>query len=90
MIQLYSLFDKKASCFSRPFFVAHVAEATRSVQIGLESKDVMFAKYPADFALYLMGTFDEATGFLTPPASGMPQFTIEIAALVPLVLGGVS
>lgn len=82
MIQLYSLFDKKAGSYSKPFFVAHIAEAMRSVQMALEDGKSMFAKFPADYALYLMGTFDESTGFLTPPASGMPQFSIEVISLV--------
>lgn len=88
MLQAYSIFDKKAASFDRPFFCKHVADATRSVQAALESpkeQQPWFAKYPADFALYFVGTFDPTTGQWMPPSNGAASYTIEVASLVPVL-----
>lgn len=83
MNQFYSLFDKKAVFFSPPILFSHVAEATRSVQAAMEDSKSKLAKWPADFALYVVGHWDGSTGCIMPTASGIPQLVIEIAALVP-------
>lgn len=83
MLQLYTIFDKKASVYSAPQFYKHVAEATRAIQMHLEEGKGTLARFPADHALYLVGSFDESSGLLYPTAEAGPQFTIEIAELVP-------
>lgn len=65
-----------------PFHVPHVAEATRMVQIELQQKNSKLAMFAADYALYLIGSFDPSSGFLYPTAEKGPQFTIEIAELL--------
>lgn len=86
MLQMYSIRDTKTGAFERPFFVRHVQEAIRSVEQAFQAREDQqpwFCKYPADFALYLIGTFDPDTGFVFPTAEKGPQHTIEIAALQP-------
>lgn len=90
MFQMYSIFDKKGLIYSNPFYCRHISEATRSVQIGLEDGKAMFARFPADFALYLVGTFDPESGSVMPTAQGGPQFALEVAALVTPKEGGAS
>lgn len=88
MIQFYSFFDKKAACYTPPFQAKHVAEATRAVQQHMEEGKSIIAKYPADHALYLVGAFDETTGFFDLNTQAIcPSFTIECAALVPAQKG---
>lgn len=82
MFQMYSIFDKKGLIYGQPFYCRHVAEATRSVQIGIQDGKAMFARFPADYALYLVGTFDPDSGSVTPTHQGGPQFCIEVASLV--------
>lgn len=87
-LQVYSIFDKKGQAFERPFHCKHVAEATRAVQSGFSLPDDQkpwYVKYPADYALYLVGYFDMDTGLLSKPTGDMPQFTIEVASLAPFV-----
>jgi len=86
MLQAYSIFDKKAASFERPFWCKHVAEATRAIQMNFEApkgQEPWFVKYPADFALYHVGNFDPTTGSLLPTAHMGPQIVIEIASLAP-------
>lgn len=86
MLQMYSIFDKKAAVFDRPFFVQHVQEAMRAVQAAFDTpKDraPWFVRNPEEYALYLVGSFDQAAGGVMPPESIHPQFTIELSALAP-------
>lgn len=82
MFQMYTIYDKKAAIHSNPFYVRHVSEALRNVEIGLQDGKAMFARFPADFALYLVGTFNPETGVVMPTATGIPQFSSELTPLV--------
>lgn len=82
MFQLYSIFDKKGVIYSNPFYCRNISEALRAVSIGLQEGKSMFAHFPADYALYVLGTFDPLTGFVTPTATGAPQFCEELANIV--------
>lgn len=82
MIQFYSLHDKKTGRYLPPFHCKHVAEATRIVQIELENPKLTLQRFAADYALYLIGSFDDTSGFLYPTAEAGPQFTIEVASLL--------
>lgn len=87
MLQLYSLQDKKSGSFSKPFFAEHVADATRSVQAAFDmppAQQPWFVKYPADYALYMVGTFDQHSGAIMSPQQMAPQWVIEVASLSPL------
>lgn len=86
MLQMYSIFDKKAAVYEKPFFVKHVAEATRALQASLEmpaGDRPWFAKYPAEFSLYYVGSFDPTNGMYMPTSEGVPVWVIEVASLVP-------
>lgn len=84
MLYMYSIYDKKSQSFSQPMFYKHVAEATRSVQMTLETKEANHLnRFPGDYALYLIGTFDPATGGIMPPETITPQHTLEVQALMP-------
>jgi len=77
-----SIFDKKAVSFDKAFFASSIAEATRFVTIACEEGKAVFAKFPADFALYLVAHWDHNTGLMTPTSHGGPQLILEVAALV--------
>lgn len=86
MLQQYSIFDKKGGVYSKPFSCLHVAEATRAVQSAFsipKEEQPWFAKYPADHALYFVGTFDESNGMYLPTSEGVPVWVIEVASLAP-------
>lgn len=83
MIQFYSLMDKKTGAYMPPFQCKHVAEATRFVQLELENSKSTLLRFAADYALYLVGSFDPTSGILYPTAEAGPQFVIEVAALLP-------
>lgn len=59
---MFSVYDGKAQCFSRPFFEKNVAGAMRSWEEACKEPSSPFCKYPSDFVLYQIGEFDEDTG----------------------------
>jgi len=72
--------DCKADAFLQPFFalsrgvaIRSFAEAAKPASPGEASHD--FAKYPDDFSLFELGTFDQAEGVFdlhpTPEALGL-------------------
>lgn len=84
MLQMYSIYDKKSGIYEKPFFVKHVAEATRAVHAGLngpEDRAPWFAKYPADYSLFFVGSWDPASGMYTPTSEGVPVWVVEVVSL---------
>lgn len=71
ILQAYAIRDIKAEAFNPPFYVATRGLAIRSFQEALNDSSHPFAKYPADFQLYFLGEYNDATGIST--ASGVPE-----------------
>ena len=64
-MNVYTLRDTKAEAFNLPFFSDNHATAMRSLTVQLEQDPNMQA-FAEDFVLYCVGTFDQASGRLTP------------------------
>lgn len=84
ILHVMSLFDKKARAFNRPFFVAHVDLGVRSLagevnQQASATPPSELARFPEDFALYTLGTFDDGTGHFQLTAT--PTIVCEAVAL---------
>ena len=61
---LFTLRDAKAEAFLDPIFARTRAEAIRSLEGAVNGADSDFQKYPHDFDLFEVGTFDQVTGKL--------------------------
>lgn len=63
---IVSVKDTAAQAFGRPVFVPAVPVAVRSFrdEVNRKDSDQDLAKYPDDFELYEIGTFDDATGIV--------------------------
>jgi len=61
MLVVCSIRDAKAD-FHQPFFVKTKGEALRGLMDILSDPNSNIHKYPEDFALFYLGTFDELTG----------------------------
>lgn len=66
VLYLVAVCDVKAGSFLPPMAVAHVQVAMRSFEqeVNRDAPDNMIAKYPEDFHLYKLGTFNQVTGDL--------------------------
>lgn len=66
MIQcVVAVFDRAAMIYGRPFFVVAPGQAVRSFTEEVNRRDAdrsEFAKHPADFELWSLARYDDATG----------------------------
>ena len=62
VLKIFSVFDEKAETFSPPMFLKHNGEALRSFQQVVEDNTSMISKFPSDYKLYALGTFDDVAG----------------------------
>lgn len=62
MLFIFCIYDSAASCYQSPFAVPNKGSALREFADACNNKDTFLAKHPADYTLFLMGTFDEVTG----------------------------
>lgn len=62
ILKAFALLDTKVSAFHTPFFMAHVGHAIRACgELGADLSTTI-GRHPADFHLYEIGSFDDATG----------------------------
>lgn len=64
--QLYSIFDKKAGVYAPPFIEINKGTAIRAVQDLVSRGDSNPSKYPEDYTLVQLGSFNEQNGKITP------------------------
>lgn len=65
-LNIYSVHDRKAAVFARPFIAPNDGMALRSFAAAKLDPSTELAKFPEDFSLYLLGSFDDETGELSP------------------------
>lgn len=84
-INLYSIYDKKANCYSKPFDVYNDNCAKRMVAASMDEASLL-RKYPTDYRLDQLGTFNDETGQF----ENCPEKVIvcEVSNLVPLAVVG--
>lgn len=59
---IFTVYDQKAKAFITPFFMHNDDLALRIFKECANSEQHMFGKYPTDFILYRIGTFEDTTG----------------------------
>lgn len=73
--KVYSIFDSKVGAHLQPFFMQANGAAIRAVTELVKDKTHAFGKFPADYTLFELGTFDNSTGvfdmFPTPRSLGV-------------------
>lgn len=62
LMETYSIHDSKSKTFSPPFFQRSRGEAIRAFSELANKQDNNIGKYPEDFCLYQVGTFEDNTG----------------------------
>lgn len=64
--QIFTVLDLKAQAYMAPFTTHNAGVACRSVSDSMKQEGSMLAAHPSDFVLYRLGSFDDATGIITP------------------------
>jgi len=65
-MKIYSIYDSKAEAYLQPFFSPNNAVAIRNFQNVLQDPNSNINRWPEDFTLFAIGTWDEDTGQITP------------------------
>lgn len=63
-MKVFAIRDSKAGAYLQPFYAPNVAVAIRLVALSGENNNSLLYKYPSDFELFQIGSFDELTGIL--------------------------
>lgn len=64
--EIFTVFDSAARAFLEPFFARTIEEAARMMRAVVNKPDHPFNQYPEDYILFHIGSFDEASGEITP------------------------
>ena len=64
MLLVFSVYDSKAEAYGRPFFLTSDGLAMRAFMEAVQSQEHDFAKWPADYTLFRIGSYDEHSGKL--------------------------
>lgn len=62
--KVFAIQDVKSEMFHTPFFYPHNGQALRAFTELVRDGQSMVSKYPGDFKLVWIGTFDDASGKL--------------------------
>lgn len=65
-LTMFSVRDLKAGTYGQPFALANRAVAMRTFSSWVADPNSFFARYPHDFELFEVGSFDQLTGLLKP------------------------
>ena len=76
---LYSIYDKKSEIYAPPFIELTDGTAIRAVTDLLSRQDLPFSKYPEDYTLTKIGSWDEFAGI--PTADNPPEIVIDLITL---------
>lgn len=78
-MKIFAMKDMKADSYNQPFFSSNAATAIRQLAMGLKENS-MLTDFAADFSLYEIGLFDQATGRISATAD--PYHVIDISEIV--------
>lgn len=65
-LKAFSIRDQKSEVFNTPFFQKTHGEAERSFRELVTDQKSMVHKYPEDYDLYFIGTYNDQTGLIKP------------------------
>lgn len=62
--KIFAIYDSKAGAYLPPWTSTNAATAARRFEASLESKESDFARFPADYTLFQIGSWDEEFGVM--------------------------
>lgn len=80
MMKLYAVRDVKADSFGSPMSIATKGLALRGFADACADERSELAKYPDDYMLYELGTYDPNSG--TVASHSVPEFVVSARSVV--------
>lgn len=74
---LFSTYDAKSKCFSAPFSMLTIGMALREFEEASRNPNSILSKYPNDFSLYEIGTYDDSNAIVE---NKIPMNLIAVAS----------
>lgn len=62
MLNVYAVWDVKSKLFSNPFFMTRDGQAIRAFSDLANNKETTVGRYPGDYELVYLGSWDENNG----------------------------
>jgi len=68
-LDIFAVYDVKAGSYATPFFAPNISHAQRSFAFAANDSNTDVNRYPSDFSLWHLGTFNAETAEfdLVPP-----------------------
>lgn len=64
-MKIFAMYDRKANCYPmQPFPESSTASALRGFEVAVNNSDSIFSRFPDDFELHELATFDKETGLI--------------------------
>jgi len=64
-MEIFTVYDSKAEAYLQPFFLKTKAMAIREITDAANNPEHQFGKYPEDYVLFHIGSYNEDTGWIT-------------------------
>lgn len=64
LIKIFTVYDSKIEAYLPPFYEQSTGAAVRAFAEASNEKDHQFNKYPADFTLFQIGTYEDSTALI--------------------------
>lgn len=77
LLEGYAIFDKKTDAYANVIFLPHIVAATRGLEQTMRDPNSMISQYAEDYALYLVGYFDDKNGMLYPEIPPKHMFNLS-------------
>lgn len=65
-MKIFAMYDQKAGFFMQPFPETSTIAAMRGFEVAVNNAESIFSRFPDDFCLMEIATFDQNTGELVP------------------------
>ncbi len=80
--QIFSVFDSAVKAYAEPWFAPSIEFAIRAFREAVNGENTQVGKFPEDYVLFHIGSFDVATGELSsdgPTSLGVAITFKEVA-----------
>lgn len=68
-LKVFSVFDSKVGAYMTPFFMRSTGEAIRAMLTTARDSSTQFSKYPSDYTLFEIGSYDDQSAKFDMPES---------------------
>lgn len=79
---IVSIKDEKTGCFHNPFYFANLDYARAEIRAVANTPETKLNKYPTDFTVYHLGSYDDTVGRFIPTETDTPELLFSVSELI--------